>query len=197
MKIILYSFFTFIIFFINSCANTSACRDGFGRPIPHSDVVSALPIAKYIDNMADSLYPRFGGGSIMITDFVNTTTYQSSPAGILMAEILKASISNKTNAKIIQADFSKSFRLTPNGLVALTRDIEKVMPNNTHVPIALVGSYNIFNNSLYIFIKRINIRNASIIHSVSRKMSFSCFGDYIIDTTSNNNEPSRGFFSPR
>jgi hypothetical protein len=147
--------------------------------------------------MAEELYPRYGGGNIVITDFVNTTTYQSTPAGIIMAEMLKASISHKTTARVIQPDFGRSFHLTPNGLTALTRNVKKIMPTNTSSSIALVGSYNIINNTLYLFVKRINIRSTTIIYSATRKINFSCFGDYVIDSTKREKLPDDKKFTPR
>ncbi|VAY86579.1 hypothetical protein MNB_ARC-1_524 [hydrothermal vent metagenome] len=197
MKVIPYSIFLLSIFILNGCTSTTSCKNSFGQNKPHTDIISSLPVAKYIDEMAGSLYPRLGGGNIIITDFVNTTTYQATPAGIIMAEMLRTSISNKTNARIIQADFRKSFKLTPQGIISLTRDIKNSLKPNVYVPIALVGSYNIINGSMYIFIKRINIRNASVIHSVSRKISFSCFGEYIIDTTSSGGIQKNNTFTPR
>jgi hypothetical protein len=183
MTKIFYILFLITIFIFTGCTSTTSCKRSFGQDISHLDIISALPIDKYIDDMSKELYPRYGGGNIVITDFVNTTTYTATPSGIIMAELLKTAISRNTSARVIQADFGRSFKLTPLGLVALTRDIKKIMPTRTSASIALVGSFNIVNNSLYMFIKRINIRSATVVQSAYRKISFSCFGDYIIDST--------------
>ena len=190
-----YLILSFIGLFFYGCTSTAGCVSGFGSLMSGITITSSLPIEKYIDKMAKEIYPSLGGGNVVITDFVNTNTYQSSNVGILLAEMLKSSINRYTNARILQVDFGKAFKLTPGGLIVLTRNAKKVMPINTSVSVGLVGTYNITYNSFYIFIKRINLRTGTVIHSTSQKISFSCIGEYIIDRTPDDDDDKSNVFN--
>ena len=171
------------VFALSGCTSIQQCKGAFNQSLPDIDILSALPIDEHINAMSLELYPAYGGGNMVVTDFINTNSYHATSAGVLMGEMLKTSVARNTNSRVLQLDFGKSFRLTPTGMTVLTRDAQKRLKSRLSASIALVGSYNIANNSMYLFIKRINIRTGSVIHSVSRKLTFSCFGDIIVDTT--------------
>ena len=171
------------VLLFSGCTSIQQCKGAFNQSLPHADIISALPIEEHINAMSKELYPAYGGGNMVVTDFIDTNNYHATSAGVLMGEMLKTSVARNTNARVLQLDFAKSFKLSPTGMTVLTRDAQKRLKSRLSASIALVGSYNISSNSLYLFVKRINIRTGSVIHSVSRKLTFSCFGDIIVDTT--------------
>jgi len=169
-----------VLAFLNSCSLISGCKDSLGFKFSSEFVVSNIDsIDHAIEEISREIYPTYGGGNVVITDFVESSSYKASSSGVFMGELLRNFISRNTTAKVLQLDIGKSFTLSSNGLTLLTRHAENVLQQKNISLIGLIGSYHIQNNALYIFVKRINIRTGKVIMSSSRKIPYSCIGSTI------------------
>jgi hypothetical protein len=110
--------------------------------------------------------------TVIITDFVDLQSFEPKRAGLLMAELMRGSLSKVCCNRIIQGEFSKFFKLSEKGLVVLTRSVGDLKKDNYPGHHVVVGTYEYKRNKLMIFIKKINIANGKIIRMVTREIDF-------------------------
>lgn len=123
--------------------------------------------------------PQRMSPAVLVADFVDIQSLEPKNAGILMGEIMKSSLNNNCCYRIVQAEFSRFFKLSEKGLIALTRDPKEILKDEYPFSDCIVGTYNYSSDKLYIFVRRINIYTGEISRIVSREISFSCFGDSV------------------
>jgi hypothetical protein len=71
-------------------------------------------------------------------------------------------------------ELAKYFKLTEKGLVALTRDAEKIVRDQFPPKECVVGTYILTSDKLILFVKRINLADGSVVRMTSREITFSC-----------------------
>ncbi len=115
--------------------------------------------------------------TVLVTDFADIQTYIPNQSGILMGELMRASLNNVCCYKIVQAEFAKYFKLSENGLVVLTRKANEIKKEEYVQPEVVVGTYNyLSNNKVVIFVRRIDMQTGKISRIVTRELDYSCSG---------------------
>ncbi len=100
---------------------------------------------------------------IIVTDFVDVTSLDNhTKLGYVLSNSIKNSIINNYKAKVIEAEVSKYFKISDNGLKILSRDIDKLRSTNFNVQYAMVGTYTHSDNELIIFVKLIDLKTGII-----------------------------------
>jgi hypothetical protein len=115
--------------------------------------------------------------TVLVTDFADIQTYVPNQSGLLMGELMRASLNQVCCYKIIQAEFAKYFKLSDNGLVVLTRKVNEIKKDEYAQSEVIVGTYNyLSNNKVVIFVRKINISTGKITKMVTRELDYSCLG---------------------
>ena len=113
--------------------------------------------------------------TVLVTDFADLQTFIPNQPGILMGELMRASLNQVCCYKIIQAEFAKYFKLSENGLVVLTRNATEIKKDEYSRSEAIVGTYSYLNNNkVIIFVRKINMETGKISKMVTREVSYSC-----------------------
>jgi hypothetical protein len=116
---------------------------------------------------------------VLVTDFANLETYIPGLHGLLMGEMMRAGLSSQCCHRIVQAEFGKHFKLSEQGLVALTRNIEEIRRDDVPGRDIVVGTYSFQGSKLALFARRIDSRSGIVGHMASREINFSCQGDRV------------------
>ena len=111
---------------------------------------------------------------LLVTDFVDLSTLEPKQSGILLGESMRSSLSRICCRKIQQVELAKYFKLTEKGLVALTRDADKIVKDQFPPRECVVGTYVLTADKLILFAKRINLADGSVVRMSSREITFSC-----------------------
>ena len=117
--------------------------------------------------------------TVLVTDFVDLSSLNPKPAGILMGELMRSSLNSVCGYKIQQAELSKYFSLTEKGLVVLTRDISSIRQDNVANNDFVVGTFSQSSEKLVLFVKRFDLTSGIISRISSKEVDFSCSSDYI------------------
>jgi hypothetical protein len=112
--------------------------------------------------------------SVLVADFVDLQNLQSNQTGALMGELMRGSLNRACNYSIVQAEFSKYFKLSDKGLVVLSRDASDLKMDTDTQSESIVGTYSIMNNKLLIFARRINTGSGLISKMVIKEVDFEC-----------------------
>ena len=176
-----YGFLLFLSFSLNSCTFSSICVDAFGFPLSDARIISNMSnIDKKIEEIAREIYPVFGGGNVIITDFVDAKVYRPTPTAIYLANLLRGFISTHTTARVLQLDLGKSFSLDSAGLSVLTRRADEVIKQRSIALVGIIGSYSVQGNRVHIFVRRINLRTGRVISTSTKLIEYACIGESII-----------------
>ncbi len=112
--------------------------------------------------------------TILVTDFANLDTYIPGQHGLLMGESMRAALSSGCQSRIVQAEFGKHFKLSEQGLVALTRKVDEIRRDELPYQEAVVGTYSFQGGKLIIFARKIDSRTGVVTRMVSREVNFTC-----------------------
>jgi len=141
-----------------------------------SDCAALVPDSKEAKSTClarDEMNPR----TVLVTDFADLITLIPNQSGLLMGELMRGSLNNVCCYKIIQAEFAKFFKLSQNGLVVLTRNVNEIKKDEYAQTEAIVGTYNYMNNNkVVIFVRKINMATGKISRMVTREVNYSCLG---------------------
>lgn len=119
--------------------------------------------------------------TVLVTDFADIQTFVPNQSGLLMGELMRASLNEVCCYKIVQAEFAKYFKLSENGLVALTRKVKEIKNDEYSQPEMIVGTYSYANNNkVVIFVRRIDTETGKISKMVMRELNYSCADRTII-----------------
>jgi len=100
---------------------------------------------------------------IIVTDFVDVTSLDNhTKLGYVLSNSVKNSLINNYKANVIEAEVSKYFKISDNGLKILSRDIDKLRSTNFNVQYAMVGTYTHSQNELIVFLKLIDLKTGII-----------------------------------
>lgn len=111
--------------------------------------------------------------TVLVTDFVDLQSFVPNLQGMLMGELMRGSLNNRCCYRIIQAEFSRFFKLSEKGLVVLSRNIQEIKNDDYKQPECVVGTYSFLNNKLIIFARRINTVSGRISKMVTREIDYS------------------------
>ena len=171
--------------FFSSCAGEITCSSKYAGY--SSDEMLVKPDMKPIfDDIARSLCdPDSCAGqnpqnTLLVTDFVDIQSLKPGRAGFLMGELMRGGLNSLCCSDIIQGEFSKFFKLSDNGLVALTRNPKEIHTNEYRNSDCIVGTYSYSIDKLYLFVRKIDIYTGVISKFISREISFTCPGDKVV-----------------
>ncbi len=100
---------------------------------------------------------------IMVTDFVDVTYLDNhTKLGYVLSNNIKNSLINNYKANVVEAEVSKYFKISGNGLKILSRDVDKLRSTNFNVQYAVVGTYTHSVNELIVFVKLIDLKTGII-----------------------------------
>jgi len=100
---------------------------------------------------------------IMVTDFVDITYLDNhTKLGYVLSNNIKNSLINKYKANVVEAEVSKYFKMSGNGLKILSRDVDKLRSTNFNVQFAVVGTYTHSSSELIVFVKLIDLKTGII-----------------------------------
>ena len=106
---------------------------------------------------------------IMVTDFVDITYLDNhTKLGYVLSNNIKNALINNYKANVVEAEVSKFFKISGNGLKILSRDIDKLRSTNFNVQYALVGTYTHSVSELIVFVKLIDLKTGIIKGSYAR-----------------------------
>ena len=143
------------------------CPDS--RPVSSTQMQDAQPIT------ASSGDEEAGLSTVMVTDFADIQSFLPNQSGLLMGELMRGSLNDVCNQKIIQAEFAKYFKLSENGLVVLTRKANEIKQGEYSQPEVVVGTYSYLNNNkILIFARKISTETGTISRMVTRELRYTC-----------------------
>jgi TolB-like protein len=115
------------------------------------------------------------GEQLLVTDFVDTTSLENnSKFGFVLSNNLKDSLINKHNFKVIEAEVSKYFKISGNGLKILSRSSDNMRETNVEVMRVVAGTYTYTDEELIVFVKLINLKTGIIEGSYARTLPMTC-----------------------
>lgn len=117
--------------------------------------------------------------TVLVTDFANLDTYIPGQHGLLMGELMRAALSTQCCNRIIQAEFGKYFKLSGQGLVALTRNVEEIRRDEFPYQDIVVGTYSFHGSKLVLFVRKIDSRSGIVTRMVSREIDYTCRGNAV------------------
>jgi len=167
-KIVFFIISIFVIMFSGCSSNNSltysksaTIKDGF-----HSREVRDVYIdyALLADNSTKSLFKKMElPKKVIVTDFVDVTSLDNHrKLGYVLSNNIKNSLINNYDIAVVEAEVSKFFKISGNGLKILSRDINKLRSTNFNVQYAIVGTYTYSANELIVFVKLIDLKTGII-----------------------------------
>jgi hypothetical protein len=112
--------------------------------------------------------------TVLVADFVDLQNFLPNQYGVVMGELMRGSLNISCCYRIVQAEFSKYFKLTESGLVVLSRNVNDIKTDKYNQPECIVGTYSFLNSKLIIFVRRINTTTGQITKMVMREIDFKC-----------------------
>lgn len=128
---------------------------------------------KAVDTVFDDIEPL--PKEIIVTEFVDLTSLENqSKFGYVLSNSIKNSLTNELDIDVIEAEVSKYFKLSGNGLKILSRDIRKIRTNNLDVKHAVAGTYTATDSEVVVFVKLVNLQTGLIEGSYSKTLPMNC-----------------------
>jgi len=135
------------------------------------------------DNAVDSLFSTadVNPKNFIVTDFVDLTSLQNySKLGYILSNSIKNSLITKHSAKVVEAEVSKYFEISGNGLRVLSRDIKRLRTDTFEIDRAVVGTYTYTDEEIVFFVKLIDLKTGIIEGSYAKKLPMTCEMMYIL-----------------
>ena len=115
-------------------------------------------------------------GQLLVPDFVDIDSYRPDSAGLFLGESLRAALSATCGSQIQQVEFARYFRLSDDGLVALTRDPGAIGRDAFLGRDIIVGTYRLSGGRLSLFTRRVDGHTGVIRQMVARDVVYQCSG---------------------
>jgi len=135
------------------------------------------------DEAVDSLFSTADvePSNFIVTDFVDLTSLQNySKLGYILSNAIKNSLIQKHGSKVVEAEVSKYFEISGNGLRVLSRDIKMLRTDNFELSRAVVGTYTYTEEEIVIFVKLIDLKTGIIEGSYAKKLPMTCEMMYLL-----------------
>ncbi|MCX8069274.1 MAG: FlgO family outer membrane protein, partial [Thermodesulfovibrionales bacterium] len=159
------------------------CKDFTFNETLQAEIIAKLDLQPVYNQIANELcfYDNLCvEGVILVTDTVEIRSLVPKRSGLFLSELMRNSVKNICCYNIMQAEFGKYFKLDSKGLVSLTRDASEIKNQEYPFTYAIVTTYSLTKDRLYIFARKINVRTGQIERFVSRDIAFQCIGDAVI-----------------
>lgn len=135
------------------------------------------------NNAVDSLFSTADvePNDFIVTDFVDLSSLQNySKLGYILSNSIKNSLITKHNARVVEAEVSKYFEISGNGLRVLSRDIKMLRTDNFELSRGVVGTYTYTDEEIVIFVKLIDLKTGIIEGSYAKKLPMTCEMMYLL-----------------
>jgi hypothetical protein len=150
--------------------------------VEDSEAISIINIQDITDSIAfqlcgsneESNYYFIPDEIVIVPDFVDIKSFRPESNGLILGEKFRASINRICKVPIRQVELNRDFRLSEDGLTALTRDVQAIRNPKAIVKTALVGTYSVQYNTLNLIAKKISIDNSVITDIASREIKWRC-----------------------
>lgn len=175
---------------ISSCASTVTettglfrCKDFTYNDTLQAEILAKLDLQDLFHQIAqeicheDSLCHE---DVVLVTDTVEIKSLVPKRGGLFLSELMRNSVKNHCCYRIMQAEFGRYFKLDARGLVSLTRDASEIKNQDFPFTFAIVTTYSLTRDRLYIFARKINVRTGQIVRFIGRDVAFQCIGDAVI-----------------
>jgi hypothetical protein len=186
-----FYFFVILTIVLSGCSNSNSIISSKKYQKQECGVNRGLK--KYYDydvnymNLADEAVDRLFETSkvepkgFIVTDFVDLTSLQNySKLGYILSNSIKNSLIQKYNAKVVEAEISKYFEISGNGLRILSRDIKLLRTDTFEISRAVVGTYTYTDEEIIIFVKLIDLKTGIIEGSYAKKLPMTCELMYLL-----------------
>ncbi len=112
---------------------------------------------------------------VLVTDFVDLTSLENfSQLGYVFSNSVKNALIHQYNINVIEAEVSKYFKISGNGLKILSRDVNTIRTQSFDVTRAVVGTYTYSDEEIIIFVKLIDLETGIIEGSFAKKLPMNC-----------------------
>ncbi len=119
--------------------------------------------------------------NFIVTDFVDLTSLQNySKLGYIFSNAIKNSLIQKYHAKVVEAEISKYFEISGNGLRVLSRNFEQLRQDRFNLNRVIVGTYTYTDEEIIIFVKLIDLKTGIIEGSYAKKLPMTCEMMYLL-----------------
>jgi len=135
------------------------------------------------DNAVDSLFStaEVSPKNFIVTDFVDLTSLQNySKLGYIFSNSIKNSLIQRYGSRVVEAEVSKYFEISGNGLRVLSRDLDKLRADTFDLKRAVVGTYTYTDEEIVIFVKLIDLDTGIIEGSYAKKLPMTCEMMYLL-----------------
>lgn len=112
--------------------------------------------------------------ALVIPDLVNLQTFRPEALGIGLGEVLRANIFNICKVPVRQVELARTFKLDPDGLVALSRDLNQVKEKNIPAQSAIIGTYNLQRNKMTVVVRKLSLETSLVEAIVTKEVRWRC-----------------------
>lgn len=112
--------------------------------------------------------------ALVIPDLVNLQTFRPEALGIGLGEVLRANVFNICKVPVRQVELARSFKLDPDGLVALSRDLNQVKDKNIPAQSAIIGTYNLQRNKMTVVVRKLSLESSLVESIVTKEVRWRC-----------------------
>ena len=100
---------------------------------------------------------------VIVTDFVDITSLENNTkVGYVLSNNIKNALINNYKIDVVEAEVSKYFKISGNGLKILSRDIHKLRSTDFDVRYVVTGTYTHTDNEFIVFVKLIDLKTGII-----------------------------------
>jgi len=118
---------------------------------------------------------------VLVTDFVDLTSLNNfSRLGYVFSNSIKNALIHQYNVNVIEAEVSKYFKISGNGLKILSRDVNNIRTQTFDVKRVVVGTYTYTDEEIVFFVKLINLKSGIIEGSFAKKLPMNCEMMYLL-----------------
>ena len=128
---------------------------------------------RYFDKISKTYCKYINRKTVILTDFVDFNTLQPTTEGKFLTEYFRDSLINTCKrVKIYQLELRKSFKMTPYGISALTRKVEKIKNKKVSSKYLITGTYKMTENFVTVFTRLIDIKTGKIILTKTERIIY-------------------------
>lgn len=113
-------------------------------------------------------------GGFVVTDLVNIADLRPGVPGMVMGEVVRASLTRMDCQRVFQVEATNLLTLNDQGFIALSRSATEVRPEIGPVREAVVGTYHAWPEKMLVVLRRIDTQTGQLIRSESREIPFGC-----------------------
>jgi len=121
---------------------------------------------------------------LLVPDFVDLNLLEPGALGLLLGERFRASVSKVCKLPIRQVDLSREIRLTPSGLLALTRDSSTVRLRQFGASSIMIGTYDLQQGRLTLVARQVSIEGAVIKRMATKETTWRCDRSFLTGRSS-------------